>query len=298
MRGPSRLRVFVTGNGMPLPLLSSLSDVPVAFFDVETTGASPRYGDRVTEVGLARFERGQLVDRYSQLLNPQRRISPGVVALTGISNEMVANEPTFDLVATEIADRMRGAVIVGHNVRFDLAFIEHEFRRVAIDLPSLFELNKVLDTVRIARRCYGRGGNGLQKLACRLGIVVETAHRALADCLTTAGVFETMLQPTGGWAMSLADTILLQGGPCSYAVTEPTESLPIELEDALAARSPVRLVYLDARNNRTERIVVPTDLRAAGDDRALHAYCTLRHEQRVFKLSRVVELSRVEADGC
>lgn len=282
---------------MPHSLLSKLRDVRVVFFDVETTGSSPKFGDRITEVGLARYEGGQLVERFSQLVNPQRRIWPGVVALTGITNEMVADQPPFAEVAYDIARRMRNAIIVGHNVSFDLGFIQSEFRRSGIELASLFEVPKVLDTVRIARRRFGRGGNGLQKLACRLGVQVETAHRALADCLTTAAVFERMLEPLGGWSMQLGDAVLLQGGVCKFAGKQEP-SLPVELEDAMASKGPVRMIYLDANNNRTERIVVPVDLRSAGDDRTLTAFCTMRQERRVFKLSRIVELSRVEADGC
>lgn len=287
---------------MSISLLSKLSDVPLAFLDVETTGSSAAYGDRVTEVAVVRVENGIITDRWSTLCNPCRRIAPGVVALTGITPAMVADAPIFRSIAADLAERLRGTVPIGHNVGFDLAFLRAEFRTATMDLEDVVDLRRTLDTVRLARKLYGRGGNGLQRLAARLEVQVEVAHRALADCLTTAAVFERMLEPLGGGRLSLADTMLLQGGPLKLGPsTLQVAQLPLELEEALALRREVRMVYLDARNNRTERVIVPIQLTRLGEDRSLMAFCTLRQEQRSFKLSRIVELTRIEeatqADG-
>jgi DNA polymerase-3 subunit epsilon len=277
-------------------LLSRLSHVPLVFLDVETTGASTTCGDRITEVAALRIENGQVVDAYAQLVNPCRPIWPGVIALTGITNEMVADEPRFVDIADTVAAKLSNAIIVGHNVCFDLGFMAAEFRRAKIQIDQLFEINKVLDTVRLARRVFGRSGNGLQKLAARLNIAVDTAHRALADCHTTAGVFREMLEPLGGGQMTLADAILLQGGPCGFNAAPPAIDLPLELQEALADGSHVKMIYLDARNARTERIVVPLSLGKSGPERCLTAFCTMRGDQRSFKLSRIVEVTRIEVD--
>lgn len=277
-------------------LLSRLADVPLVFLDVETTGASAVYGDRITEVAALRVVNGQVIDAYSQLVNPCRAIWPGVVALTGITDEMVADEPRFADIADTVAAKLGNAIIVGHNVSFDLGFLATELRRSKIQVEQVFEINKVLDTVRLARRIFGRGGNGLQKLAARLGVAVETAHRALADCHTTAGVFREMLEPLGGGRMTLADTILMQGGPCRFCALPPEIDLPLDLQDALATQSKVRMIYLDAREARTERIIVPLRLGKPGPERSLTAFCTLRGDQRSFKLSRIVEVTRIDPD--
>lgn len=282
---------------MSISLLSKLADVPLAFVDVETTGASPGYGDRVTEVAVVRVENNVVTDRWSTLVNPCRRVAPGVVALTGITPAMVETAPLFREVATDLADRLRETVPIGHNVGFDLAFLRAEFGTATMDLDDVADLRRTLDTVRLARKLYGRGGNGLQRLAARLEIVVDVAHRALADSLTTAAVFERMLEPLGGGRLSLADVMLLQGGPLKLAATAPAVApLPLELEEALALRREVRMVYLDARNNRTERVIIPVRLTRLGDDRSLMVFCTLRQEQRSFKLARIVELTRIEID--
>src|SRR3954469_6768799 len=99
---------------MAVSLISKLRDVPLVFLDVETTGASADFGDRVTEIGIARFLNGQQVSQLEQLVDPQRRISPGVVALTGITNEMVAGQPTFDQVLPQVTELFKDAVVIGH----------------------------------------------------------------------------------------------------------------------------------------------------------------------------------------
>src|SRR5690606_16576835 len=99
-----------------------------AVVDVETTGASADFGDRVIEIGIARYERGIVVGEYQQLIDPMRRISAGVSALTGITKEMVAGQPRFADQLPAMMELLRGALILGHNVRFDLSFLNREFR--------------------------------------------------------------------------------------------------------------------------------------------------------------------------
>src|SRR5437867_392708 len=98
---------------MPFSLIQSLHDTPLAFVDVETTGASADYGDRVIELGIARYERGQKVAEYQQLIDPQRRISAGVIALTGITPEMVAEQPRFSDQLPAAMELLKGAAILG-----------------------------------------------------------------------------------------------------------------------------------------------------------------------------------------
>ena len=280
---------------MPISLLSPLSDVPIAVVDVETTGASAGWGDRVIELGVVRLEGGVRVAEYQQLLDPQRRISPGITALTGISPAMCDGQPTFADVADRLTELLAGAAILGHNVRFDLSFIASEYRRAGRDMAALLGRPPVLDTVRIARRRFGRGGNGLQNLARRMAIAPVAAHRALADAQTTHLVFEHLMAPVGGWRTTLLETIEQQGGPMPLLSPAAKESpLPLELEEALEQRRPVMMVYLDARQKRTERIIEPLDIRRGNGDATLIAHCHLRSDRRTFKLDRIVELKRID----
>lgn len=282
-------------------LLDQLCDVPLAVVDVETTGASPRFGDCVTEIGVVRYERGQVAERFSRLVDPGRRIPASIVRLTGITQEMVDGQPSFADRLPEILAVMRGAAVVGHNVRFDLSFIGAEFRRAGTSLMEELATPaspQVLDTVRIARRRFGRGGNALQKLSRRLGVVPTAAHRALADAETTGQVLERLLEPRGGFSCPLVDALAAQGGtmalePPSNATPED-EGLPLELIEAIETRSNVQMVYLDARRKETQRMIQPIRIRRFRGTATLIAHCCLRNDQRTFKLDRIVSLTRVE----
>src|ERR1044071_6092120 len=99
---------------MPFSLIQSLADTPIAVLDVETTGASADFGHRVIELGIVRLERGRVVAEYQQLIDPERRISPGVTALTGISQGMVAGQPTFAAQFPVALELLQGAAVMGH----------------------------------------------------------------------------------------------------------------------------------------------------------------------------------------
>src|SRR4051812_20719913 len=105
---------------MQFSLLQSLASIPIAVIDTETTGASAAFGHKVIEVGIVRLENGREVARYEQLIDPGRRISAGVTALTGISQEMVVGRPRFAEQLPAMMSILEGAAILGHNIRFDL----------------------------------------------------------------------------------------------------------------------------------------------------------------------------------
>ena len=279
-------------------LIQKLRDLPLAFLDVETTGVSPEYGHRVIEVGIALVQGGAVVGEFEALIDPQRRISAGVSILTGISQDMVTGQPTFEQQLPRMLELMRGAIVVGHNVRFDLGFLAREFRIARQDMLAAIGDVPVLDTVRIARRRFGRGGNGLQNLSRRLGMPPPVAHRALADVRTTVGVFERMIEPLGGWDLQLADVLLAQGGTMELVPANQRESLlPFELEEALEQKRPVMMEYLDAQEARTQRMIRPMHLKKVGGELVLVAHCELRKAQRTFKVERIVTMTRVEHDG-
>jgi DNA polymerase III epsilon subunit family exonuclease len=280
---------------MHFSLLQLLRDIPLAVVDVETTGASADFGHRIIELGIVRLERGRIVEEYQQLINPERRISPGVTALTGITHAMVQDQPTFDQQLPAALRVLSGAIVLGHNVRFDLSFLRKEFRRSRREIVQALSDAPVMDTVRIARRRFGRGGNALQRLAPRMGITPPIAHRALADAQTTAALFQKLMEPVGGWDTCLCDAFAQQGGPMGLLPINPRQSLlPLQLEEALEQKCPVMLEYLDGQENRTHRKVEPLHVRRRNGELLLVAHCHLRNSRRTFKLERVVQITRVE----
>jgi DNA polymerase-3 subunit epsilon len=151
-------------------------DRPLVFVDLETTGANPAY-DRITEVGVVRIQNGVLVEEWSSLVNPGCPISPYIEAFTGISSEMVADAPRFADIAATVLEKLRGAVFIAHNARFDYAFLRSEFRKVGVDYSA-----EVLCTVKLSRRLFPEyARHNLDVLIERHGLACSARHRALGD---------------------------------------------------------------------------------------------------------------------
>src|SRR5450631_4162454 len=104
-------------------------DRALVFLDLETTGATAHF-DRITEIGLVEVDQGRHVGEWSSLVNPERPISPMIESLTGITDAMVAQAPTFAQIAHNLFERLAGKTLVAHNARFDFGFLRSEFRRV------------------------------------------------------------------------------------------------------------------------------------------------------------------------
>lgn len=148
---------------------------PMVFLDLETTGATATR-DRITEVGLVEVRDGE-VQRYSQLVNPEARIPEFIQRLTGITDDMVRDAPTFSELAGALFDRLQGKLLVAHNARFDHGFLKNEFKRVGLDFRV-----RVLCTVKLSRALYpGHTRHNLDALIERHGLVASGRHRALAD---------------------------------------------------------------------------------------------------------------------
>lgn len=281
---------------MAVSLINKLRETPLCFIDVETTGASAEYGERIVEMGAIRVENGQVSGEIDHLLDPKRRISAGVQALTGITPDMVAGCPACAAVLPQLLDLMRDAVVIGHNVRFDLSFLRLEFHRAGMDIAQAVGPTHVIDTLRLARRRFGRGGNGLQNLARRLGFSAEVAHRGLADVYTTRKLFEVLIDAPAGWEMGLCDLIAQQGGPMGLLPATAETLLPLEIMEALESRGRVRMEYVDACGERSERVIEPMAVKRKVGELVLVAHCYLRGGMRTFKLERIVRLERIATD--
>ena len=146
------------------------------FLDLETTGASAGR-DRITEIGLIEVKDGKFIDEWSTLVHPQQIIPINIQAITGITNEMVEDAPTFASLAQTFYDRIKGKTLVAHNVRFDYSFLRNEFK-----LRSINYAPKMMCTVKLSRLLYpDEKRHGLDSIIKRLDFTVETRHRALAD---------------------------------------------------------------------------------------------------------------------
>jgi len=153
-----------------------LLDAPLAIVDLETTGAHPAH-DRVTEIAVIEVDGGEVAGEWSTLVNPGTSIPPAIQALTGITNDMVAEAPSFGALAAQLHERLAGRVLVAHNARFDYGFLRQEFERAGLPYRA-----RTLCTVKLSRRLYpAQARHNLDSVMQRHGIECRARHRAMGD---------------------------------------------------------------------------------------------------------------------
>jgi DNA polymerase-3 subunit epsilon len=167
------------------PVMSFVGDYTVV--DIETTGLSPT-DDAIIELAALRVRNHQVVASYSQLINPLRPIPPFIQNLTGITNEMVAEQPSLIEVAALFVGFIGNDLLVGHNIaRFDASFLNYQ-------VPYLWSSYQVVDTLLIARKLLRAQcpDMKLSTIARFFEIDQSGAHRALNDTLITQACYEKM----------------------------------------------------------------------------------------------------------
>ena len=157
--------------------------------DVETTGGV-KGPTRLTEIAIFRHDGHQVVGSFHSLLNPGCSIPPFIRHLTGISDEMVQDAPTFADVAKDVLAITQDAIFVAHNVGFDFNFIQKELNWVGHEF-----FRRTLCTVRTSRKLIpGHPSYSLGKLCRSLGIPLNGRHRAQGDAAATVLLFELLLR--------------------------------------------------------------------------------------------------------
>lgn len=150
--------------------------------DIETTGFSPKLGCKIIEVGAVRVVDGVVVDRLSQLIDPEVTIPQKITDITGISNSMVVGMPKADVVLPELHRFIGDSVVVAHNAKFDWnTFLVHCFNELGIYVE-----NEVVCTLNLSKRLIQAENHKLGTLCEKLGISLENAHRAVNDAEATA----------------------------------------------------------------------------------------------------------------
>ena len=171
-----------------------LSQVTFVVLDVETTGGSPASAS-LTEVAAARYRGGELLATYQTFVRPDERIPPYITALTGISDAMVADAPRIGEMLPSFLEFLGGGVVVGHNVRFDLSFLNHALESTGRDRLA----NATVDTLALARRLVRDmvPNCKLGTLAAVLRLPHQPSHRALTDVLATGDLLHALLERAG-----------------------------------------------------------------------------------------------------
>lgn len=160
-----------------------------AVVDVETTGGKP-IDSKITEIAILISDGVNVLQEYSTLVNPNRKIDWYVTKLTGITDQMVSTAPSFEELSDKIKELLDGKIFVAHNVDFDYGIIKREF----LEMGKPLDLQK-LCTVKSARKVFQHlSSYSLGNLAAHLGINLPNAHRALDDTKATTDLLHRILE--------------------------------------------------------------------------------------------------------
>ncbi|WP_081844510.1 DEDD exonuclease domain-containing protein [Cellulomonas sp. URHE0023] len=168
-----------------------LSDVTFVVVDLETTGGTPA-DCAITEIGAVKVRGGEVLGEFQTLVDPGGPVPPFIQVLTGITTTMLIGAPPIEEVLPSFLEFSRGTVLVAHNAPFDIGFLKAAAARTGHAWPG----NKVLDTVRLARRVVTRDevpNHKLSSLAALFHATVTPNHRALADAQATVDVLHALL---------------------------------------------------------------------------------------------------------
>lgn len=182
-----------------------LSEVTFVVLDLETTGGSPA-DCAITEVGAVKYRAGERLGTFETLVNPGVPIPPFITVLTGITESMLLPAPPVEEVLPPLLEFLDGAVLVGHNVRFDLSFLDAALTQHGYDRLA----HRRVDTLGLARRLVRDEVPDLKlaTLARHLRVAVEPCHRAMADAAATAEVLHALLERAGTLGVLGLDDLL------------------------------------------------------------------------------------------
>ena len=203
-----------------------LFDVTFCVVDLETTGGSPR-DCSITEIGAVKVKGGEVIGTFQTLVNPGGPIPPFITVLTGITQSMVIEAPPIERVLPSFLEFCRDSVIVGHNIRFDLSFLNSAAEHLGYDRLS----NRSVDTAALARRLVRTEVRNLrlQALAAHFRSPVTPNHRAFDDATATMHVFHGLLERVGNLGVTALDDLLIlptAKGSSDYRKIDLAKGLP------------------------------------------------------------------------
>jgi DNA polymerase III epsilon subunit family exonuclease len=260
-------------------------------FDLETTGLSARL-DRIVEIGAVRFTaRGDVIDQFEQLVNPECRMPAAAQAVHGISDADLDSAPSAQYVLPVFLRFLGNAaktVLVAHNASFDAGFLGRELCRAGHRLPD----HRIYDTLALARRRHPElRHHRLESLADHFALERGRLHRALGDSLLVKGLW------------------LRLGGHCASA--EMLVSYPIHdpqgtaigphgweaLDRAIACGATVRIEYEGGTRGSSSRPITPLRFLQKGGETYVVAFCHLDSLEKSFRLDRIRVCTSAPSSG-
>ena len=162
-------------------------------FDLETTGLYPNSGDTIIEIGAVKIKNGTIIDRYDELIKPDKILSEEIIGITGINNEMLKGKRNEEEGVKSFMEWVGDAPMVAHNAKFDISFIELAYTKYNF---GVFK-NTVIDTLGLSRYLESKERyHNLATLVKRYEIPwdEDKHHRADYDSEGTALIFTNMIK--------------------------------------------------------------------------------------------------------
>lgn len=220
-----------------------------AILDLESTGG--KYNEEgITEIAIYKFDGQEIVDQFSCLVNPERKIQPFVVGLTGINNDMLRHAPKFYEVAKRVIEITEDCVIVAHNARFDYRLLRTEFDR----LGYIYE-RKTICTVELSKKLIpGMESYSLGKLVRSLGIPIPDRHRAIGDARATVKLFRLLLEKDSEKEIVRANIRKLPRNNTAKAFLNILEELPNKTGVYYIHDEHGEVIYIGKSRNIRQRV--------------------------------------------
>jgi DNA polymerase-3 subunit epsilon len=182
-----------------------LSEVTFCIIDLETTGGSPAES-AITEIGACKVKRGEVLGTFHTLVNPGQPVPSFIRLLTGLTDDILIDAPAVEAVLPSLLEFVRDAVIVAHNARFDVSFLNAALDRAAYPLLQ----NRVVDTALLARKVLAGEvhDHRLSTLADHLRFAHKPRHRAFADVLATIDLLHCLIERVSGFGVTTLEDLL------------------------------------------------------------------------------------------
>ncbi len=159
-------------------------DDEYVIFDIETTGLK-KETDKIIEIGAVKIKNGQVIDKFSEFINPNEKLSDKIIELTGINDEMLKDAETEDIILPKFVKFIDNSVLVAHNANFDVGFIRHWAKNNRVNIH-----NTVVDTLELSKFLFPQLSRyKLDIVAKHLSVSLENHHRAVDDAKATAEIF-------------------------------------------------------------------------------------------------------------
>jgi DNA polymerase III epsilon subunit family exonuclease len=262
-----------------------ISNARFAFLDIETTGLSPWFGDRICQIAIVLTEGKRIKSTLDLLVNPERELSPSAVHVNGLDESKLTSAPLFAEVTDQLEAALKDAVIVCHNAKFDLQFLDNEYRK----LGRTAEYPNLIDTLILARDYFDLPSYSLNHLAEAFNVPSKAQpSRAQADALNLKNLFFAMMDALKPNGKPLEDYIGIYNSP---AWPQEGVYLPTELSEAINSGKRLFIKYMDKNSEISERWITPREVIGLTDYIYLQAFCHTRNAERTFRLDRIIEVA-------